>query len=187
MKWYHILLALVVICLYPALFGVGYYKGRSSVLIQEPDTITIYKEKTAYRPKEVATLAIGTVAIPAIMVSREDSVIYSRDTVFVEVEREQKRYHEDNLYDCWVSGIQVELDSIKVMQKETIITMPPPKLKQNSVFLRAGAGYYGGIATPITINYARDVKFARFWGGAGYDIVQKRPIAQVGVDLSFRW
>ena len=41
--------------------------------------------------------------------------VYLHDTTFVEVPITQKYYHEDSLYDAWVSGFLPQLDSIQVM------------------------------------------------------------------------
>ena len=78
-------------------------------------------------------------AVPKIVHDTIDNVVeeinflHTHDTVAVEVPITSKHYQADE-YDAWVSGFEANLDSIKVYQKETVITetitrmKPPNKL-----------------------------------------------------------
>ena len=65
------------------------------------------------------------------------------DSVEVVIPITQKTY-EDSLYRAWVSGYDVNLDSIKVNARTREITMPvpvPAKHKRWGIGLQAGYGY----------------------------------------------
>ena len=68
---------------------------------------------------------------------------HPQDSALVEIPITSKHYHGEN-YDAYVSGYEASLDSIKVYQKETVITetitrMKPPN--RLSLDIEAGADY----------------------------------------------
>ncbi len=80
------------------------------------------------------------------------------DSVYVEVPIQQKEY-QDSTYHAWVSGFNVNLDSINIFRNTITITQrirEPPK--RWGLGLHVGAGYYGidkkfGPYIGIGINY----------------------------------
>ena len=71
-----------------------------------------------------------------------DSII-NVDSVFVEVPITQKEF-EDSTYHAWVSGFDVNLDSISVVNKTVTVTeriRSPPK--RWGLGVQVGAGYFG--------------------------------------------
>lgn len=104
------------------------------------DTIT-YRQP---RPVDSVILRYKTVKLPTvdtIFTKGEDTVRV--DSVYVEIPIQQKEY-EDSTYHAWVSGFNVNLDSISVFPKTITIThriREPPK--RWGLGIQLGAGYYG--------------------------------------------
>lgn len=120
------------------------------------DTVTIVDTIPHYYPKPVESVKTKTEYKWLTRVVTENvahgkdsvnsasfSVKIPQDSVLVEVPIESKHYHGDE-YDAYVSGYLPSLDSIKVYQKETIITetitrmKPPNKWELDAV---AGIDY----------------------------------------------
>lgn len=111
------------------------------------DTVTITDTVVQYTPKPVSVERVRTEYkwLPVVRtdtVTRTDYIAY-HDTALVEVPITSKHYHGEN-YDAYVSGYEASLDSIKVYQKETVITetitrMKPPN--RLSLDIEAGADY----------------------------------------------
>ena len=111
------------------------------------DTVTIVDTIPHYYPKPVEVEKVRTEYkwLTKVMTDTfvKTDVITCHDSVLVEVPIESKHYHGDE-YDAYVSGYLPSLDSIKVYQKETIITetitrmKPPNKWELDAV---AGIDY----------------------------------------------
>lgn len=98
--------------------------------VQVTDTIVMVKHDTIarYLPQYITRQTIDT--------------MYITDTVYVM--REQKHYHEKNLYDIWVSGYKPMLDSVKVYPKteyKTIVDVRTHYAKDNAWHLYLGGGF----------------------------------------------
>jgi len=105
---------------------VSYRIGRNRAeIVTETDTLVIVRLDTIREkyPVYIAERVVDSVRIP----------VYCHDTTYVEVPITQKHYHQDSLYDAWVSGFLPQLDSIEVMQRtETIevtryVQLPVPR------------------------------------------------------------
>ena len=117
------------------------------------DTVTITDTVIQYAPKPVSVEKMRT-EYKWLPVVRTDTVTqyfgiseqlpeYPQDSALVEIPITSKHYQSPE-YDAWVSGYEPSLDSIKVYQKETLITervvvsKPPNRL---SLDVEAGADY----------------------------------------------
>ena len=117
------------------------------------DTVTITDTIVQYAPKPVSVERVRT-EYKWLPVVRTDTVTqyfgiaeqlpeHPQDSALVEIPITSKHYHGEN-YDAYVSGYEASLDSIKVYQKETVITetitrMKPPN--RLSLDIEAGADY----------------------------------------------
>lgn len=81
--------------------------------------------------------------VPLPLGRHESDTVILRDTAYVQIPIEQKRY-EDSTYRAWVSGYQPSLDSIYVYPRQTYIsTVERVKQPPNrwGVGITAGAAY----------------------------------------------
>ena len=111
------------------------------------DTVTLYDTVIQYAPKPVSVERVRTEYkwLPVVRtdtVSRTDYIAY-HDTALIEVPITSKHYHGEN-YDAFVSGFDVNIDSIFVYNEtqvitETITRMKPPN--RLSLDIEAGADY----------------------------------------------
>jgi len=93
---------------------ISYRIGRNKAeIVTETDTLVIVRLDTIREkyPVYIAERVVDSVRIP----------VYCHDTTYVEVPITQKHYHQDSLYDAWVSGFMPQLDSIDVMQRTEIV------------------------------------------------------------------
>ena len=117
------------------------------------DTVTITDTVIQYAPKPVSVEKVRT-EYKWLPVVRTDTVTqyfgiseqlpqHPQDSALVEIPITSKHYSSEQ-YDAWISGYEPSLDSIKVYQKETLITervvvsKPPNRL---SLDVEAGADY----------------------------------------------
>lgn len=95
------------------------------------DTCITRTVKIEYEPKETVKTTIGKISIPHyVFVPSKTDTVARVDTVYVEVDREQKTYKSED-YELAVSGYDPKLDWIKVFPTTTeitkTITKPTPK------------------------------------------------------------
>lgn len=116
-----IIAALLCLCCF-----VSYRCGRiRAEIVTKTDTLIVDRLDTIREkyPVYLTERVVDSVRIP----------VYLHDTTFVEVPITQKYYHEDSLFDAWVSGFLPQLDSINVYQKTTTVEVtkyvqqPPPR------------------------------------------------------------
>lgn len=124
------------------------------------DTVTVITERIdtveRIRPVYIAERVVDSVRIP----------VYLHDTTFVEVPITQKYYHEDSLYDAWVSGFLPQLDSISVYQKTRTVEVtkyvqlpgsPAPRwslgVTAGPGLIYDGQGIHGGIGVVAGLQY----------------------------------
>lgn len=150
----------------------------------ERDTVVVYDTIPHYYPvpKDSAVVRYVTRVLPVV---RDNVAQYSNrtdtidhfadaskmihDTVAVEVPITSKHYNAPE-YDAWVSGYEPSLDSIKVYQKEVLVTerdivsKPPNKL---ALFLNAGVDYtfndkkwYPHAGGELVLNNHKRIQFA---------------------------
>lgn len=101
---YVVILGLLFICFYQ-------WKNPEIVTITKTETDTLTLWDTVYKEKPV----------PVSVTKIVKDTIYITDTVYVVLDRETKIY-EDSTYQCQISGVNADLDWIKVFPKTTYIT-----------------------------------------------------------------
>lgn len=143
MKWYHyISIGMLLPLTIWASFRIGLKKGQERPIIAKMDTITIYKEKMQYKPKEVARIKVGTISVPEVL-ALHDTVTHT-----IVLEREQVVY-ADTCFVAWVSGYEPSLDSIAIRIPYRTITKTvqvPQVRKQRVTFgVQAGIGAQYGL------------------------------------------
>ncbi|MFR8837991.1 DUF6808 domain-containing protein [Bacteroides nordii] len=112
-----------------------------------PDTVNYVDTIPFYYPvpKDSVVIRYETAKLPI----KKDTCEAKQDTCFpdsaeVVIPITQKSY-EDSLYQLWVSGYDVKLDSIKVNARMREIRIPVPgKQKRWGIGLQAGYGYPNG-------------------------------------------
>lgn len=201
------ILGLIIVCVLLFIcFGVGYNRGKKSVDIQT-DTVKIEKVITEYKPSYKGEIALSTqkIKVPLFAVFPEqnddkkidslyhiiDSLKLASDSLEVELQRVQRHYKTDN-YEAWVSGIEPELDSIKVKQQITYVTNT--QVIENDKFcLNVGLNTTGLFNRSYTmtpnINIAYTWNRITFTGETGIDIPlnttpQLTPYFQFGINYS---
>lgn len=201
------ILGLVIACiLLFVCFGVGYNRGKKSVDIQT-DTVEIEKVITEYKPvyKGETTLSTKKIKVPLYAIFPEqnnnekidslyhiiDSLKLASDSLEVELQRVQRYYKTDN-YEAWISGIEPELDSIKVKQQITYVTNTQV-IENDKFYLSVGLNTAGLFNKSYTmtpnINIAYTWNRITFTGETGIDIPlntvpQLTPYFQFGINYS---
>ena len=122
------------------------------------DTVTVITERIdtveLIRPVYIAERVVDSVKIPV------------HDTTYIEVPITQRYYHEDSLYDAWVSGFLPQLDSISVYQKTRTVEVtkyvqlpgaPAPRwsfgVTAGPGLIYDGKGLHGGIGVVAGLQY----------------------------------
>lgn len=129
---YVVILGLLFICFYQ-------WKNPEIVTITKTETDTLTLWDTVYKEKPVP------VAVTKIV----KDTIYITDTVYVVLDRETKLY-EDSTYQCQISGVNADLDWIKVFPKTTYITTEKVvqiEQKQPLIEFKPSVGLGWGITT----------------------------------------
>ena len=139
--------------------SVSYRAGlRHAPVVWEWDTLVVERIDTieVTKPVYIAERVVDSVRIP----------VYLHDTTFVEVPITQKYYHEDSLYDAWVSGFLPQLDSIQVMQRTKTVEVtkyvqlpgsPAPRwsfgVTAGPGLIYDGTGLHGGVGVVAGLQY----------------------------------
>lgn len=107
-------------------------RGKVEPVKVERDTVVVYDTVPDYMPapKDSVVTRYTTRYLPVHSTDTVDRYIVHNvtDTVAVEVPIMSKHYGNEQ-YDAWISGYEANLDSIKVYQKETLITETITKMK----------------------------------------------------------
>ena len=100
------------------------------------DTIVMYDTSYIYRCDTVTEIKLKNVVTKVPFLVHDTTIVYPDDTIFVNVERTQKHYHQDSIADIWVSGVETELDSAHIINR-TIVEKH--FIKEAEYFNSAGA------------------------------------------------
>lgn len=127
MKTKCLTVALVALCL-------GFCMGRRALKPAQAETIYRTDTVVISRPElmVVRQTATDTVLLPVI---RSDTILV-RDSVFVELPRQQAEYSGDG-YRAWVSGYRPRLDSLRLEREVAVTTR---RRSRWSVGVHAGMG-----------------------------------------------
>ena len=130
---------------------------RTVVRVEKIDTI--HDTVPQLISKTVIKTKLDTFILHQVITNDDDT---TKQTAVVEVPYEQKVYARDSMYKAWVSGFNVNLDSIRIYFKSVTVTETIEKtIKDNKRF---GIGPYVG---------------------AGYDFSNKQFGWGVGVSLQY--
>lgn len=113
---------------------------EKTVVVEKHDTLTIRDTILTEKPSPIEVKVTKEyIKVPVEVVKN--------DTVFVELSKTEKVYKDDSTYECQVSGIEPNLDYIKIFPKTTIINneklvTTTKKVKPRFNFgLQIGTGY----------------------------------------------
>lgn len=139
------------------------------------DTLTVRDTIRETRPVYVDRTRTDT-----MLVAVSDTVTVS-DTVYMVLDREQRRYHGDR-YDAWVSGYRPHLDSILVYPETRYVTrdiISVSSRKCNSIALESSASWCGSMSLTISAEYEHSWRWCYVGAGVGYDVVTRSPYIAV--------
>lgn len=118
-KKLYVLIGLLVVLMGSIILNITQYydlhnMSEKTVIVEKHDTITVMDTITITKPE------------PAKIVKTKEYIkipveVVRNDTVFVEMAKTEKIYKDDSTYECQISGIDPNLDFIKVFPKTTII------------------------------------------------------------------
>lgn len=115
----------------------GYEKGYNERIEPKRDTIVQVDTHFIDRPVEVWR----EVEKPVYIAIRDTQIIRTTDSVFVALKRESKRYSGDE-YQAQVSGVEPQLDWVKVFPKTMTITERVVEKKRWGFGVSVGPGVY---------------------------------------------
>lgn len=161
----------------------------------ERDTITIVDTIPQYFPvvRDSAVVNYITKYLPVLHTDTMTQWFTMHDTVAVEVPITSKHYSSHN-YDAWVSGFEPSLDSIKVYQKETVITETITKVvkdrKHFFLDISGGCEYIPNTKTAVPFSeLGLSFKTGRFgigaYGGYSHDLHENKALPYAKAKLTY--
>lgn len=161
----------------------------------ERDTVTIVDTIPQYFPvvRDSSVVKYITKYLPVLHTDTMTQWFTMHDTVAVEVPITSKHYSSQN-YDAWVSGFEPSLDSIKVYQKETVITETITKVvkERKHFFLDVGTGCEYRFNDKAAVPFAEiglKFKTGRFgigaYGGYSHDTNENKGLPNGRVKITY--
>lgn len=144
------------------------------------DTLVVRDTFTYPKPTYITRKVTDTIYIipPKDTVQIHDTIIMFRE----------QRYYRSNEYQAWVSGIDPELDSIKVFPETRYITRTIENSKKNALYAGAEIMYSDRVATSVLLAYEHRWKYLYINAGVGYDVFGKHPVALARLSVPvFQW
>jgi len=132
--------------------AIGYWlRGLRPAGEKEPQiqTDTLWKHDTIRidRPVPRIVRIVDTMLIPVI------DTVYTRDSIFISIPREEKVY-EDSTYRAVVSGFKPSLDSISIYRTTEIVTITKAApIKRWHIGPEIGVGIVGNKDKPLQLGY----------------------------------
>lgn len=151
------------------------FMRQQAKVITRTDTLTLRDTIRETHPVYVDRTRTDT-----MLVAVSDTVTVS-DTVYMVLDREQRRYHGDR-YDAWVSGYRPHLDSILVYPETRYVTrdiISVSSRKCNSIALESSASWCGSMSLTISAEYEHSWRWCYVGAGVGYDVVTRSPYIAV--------
>lgn len=179
-----IIIALAVIASF-ASYHKGYKKGISKAvetIITQIDTVVRVDTITAVKPVYLTQRVVDSIPY----------YIHVADTISVlaYLPRTERTY-KDSSYFVRIAGVEPTLEEISVYQKTNYIHEVTyiPKEDTRKQFIEADARlmWDNVPSAPLTLNYGRNFGFVGVYAGAGYDLLQRSPIVQVGTKVQFKF
>jgi len=121
--------------------GRGYQRGYDEALALPHKADTVWKRDTHYVDKPVEVVKWKDREKPVYIAVTDTMVVSVHDTTFIAVEREIKGYSGED-YQAQVSGVQPQLDWIKVFPKTAYITNTVVEQRKWSIGVSGGAGVF---------------------------------------------
>lgn len=125
-----------------ALIGYGFSNVRNTPKIDpEVKVDTLFIRDTIDRPVPVpvASKPVGTIKVPVPV----HDTLRIKDTLYVPLQKTQKTYMSPDYY-AWVSGVEPNLDSLKIFRTTTVVTkeikVPQPYRKKWGISITVGPG-----------------------------------------------
>lgn len=168
-----------------ASYHKGYKKGISKAvetIITVRDTLTRIDTITAVKPVYLTSTVVDSIPYPV--------VVHNTDTLWAQLPKTVREYG-DSTYHAIVSGVNPSLDRIDIFRKTEYInnTVYIPQEDTRKQFIEADARlvWNNVPSAPLTLNYGRNFGFVGVYAGAGYDLLQRSPIVQVGTRVQFKF
>lgn len=179
-----IILALVAIASL-ASYHKGYKKGVSKAvetIITQIDTVVRVDTITTVKPVYLTQRVVDSIPY----------YIHVADTISVLAYLPRtERIYQDSSYRAVVSGVEPSLDEISVYQKTNYVHevtyIPQEDTRKQFIEADARLMWNNVPSAPLTLNYGRNFGFVGVYAGAGYDLLQRSPIVQVGTRVQFKF
>lgn len=180
----------VLVALFLAFIFASYHKGRvkgrseaiESVIFVH-NTTYVYDTITRLKPVYLTSTVVDSIPYPV-------PVPGTTDTIYANLPRTEREYG-DSTYYAVVAGVEPELKRIDIFQKTQYInnTVYVPTKDARKQFIEGDARlvWSNVPSAPLTLNYGRNFGFVDVSAGAGYDLLQRSPIVQVGTRVQFKF
>ena len=122
-------------------FEVGDSHGYKRCINEPHKADTVWRDTTIYIDKPVEVVKWKDREKPVYIPVVEVDTVHHHDTTFIALEREFRQYSGEN-YEAQVSGVQPNLDWIKINQQTAYITNTIVQKKRWSWSLAAGPGLF---------------------------------------------
>ena len=164
MKWWQYMIAgAVAVVLLLLAFWAGRKVGQADPRpIVERDTVVVVRVDTVTQERPVY---VERRVVDTMLVAVTDTLVL-RDSVFVEVAREQAVYR-DSSYTAWVSGYRPALDSIAIYQRTQIVEVQT--VVEKPVVRRWGIGITAGYGASVVGGKVQGVPFVGV--GVSYNLL----------------
>lgn len=165
------------------LFGVCLVWMVLSLFRNHPSpSLTVHTTDTVYITKIDTLSLVSPIFIEKKVV--DTFFVYVNDSTNIPLPIEQKKYSEPNMYELYISGVNPNLDTIRVFNKTEYRTVT--NTVTNTIYKSAWRGYIGGQISTFdnqvipTINLTLvSPKMLAF--GAGIGIYNNKPVYQFNV------
>lgn len=122
-------------------FEVGDSHGYKRCINEPHKADTVWRDTTIYIDRPVEVVKWKDREKPVYIAVTDTMVVSVHDTTYIAVEREIKGYSGED-YQAQVSGVQPQLDWIKVFPKTAYITNTVVEQRKWSIGVSGGAGVF---------------------------------------------
>lgn len=116
----YVIIVLLALLIGSVILNVTQYYDLHNVqtkttIVEKHDTLTVHDTITVENPQPVKVIKTKEyIKVPVEVIKN--------DTTFIELPKTEKVYKDDSTYECKISGVEPNLDYIRVFPKTTIIT-----------------------------------------------------------------
>lgn len=184
-KYLPIILGLLTGLLIYGAYHKGYKKGVSKAvetIITQVDTVVRVDTITAVKPVYLTQRVVDSIPY----------YIHIADTISVLAYLPRtERIYQDSSYRAVVSGVEPSLDRIDVYQKTNTIHevtyLPQEDTRRDFIALNAKFLYDRAPLMPVTLDIGYQRGPFKVYAGAGYDLIQKSAVGEVGATINFNF